>query len=172
MISLESRLDSKMYRSRRMSGAYLLFFALLLVMLMSCQASAFETLSRDKLDGLLQGNQGKVTLVAYWTTWCTYCREEIPELKKIREDYSEDDLSVIGISLDTNMAQLKAFTKMADFNYDIYHVPEKNKSQFNEIDSLPTLVFYKKNGKKGWTQRGYMPPEQIRKTIAHFTKEQ
>ena len=172
MIFFERRLDLGIYGCVRMSGTYVLFAALLLMMLMPCQASAFETLSREKLDGLLQGNQGKVTLVSYWTTWCPYCREEIPELKKIREDYSEDDLAVIGISLDTNMAQLKAFTRMAQFNYDIYHVPEKNKSQFSEIDSLPTLVFYKKNGKKGWTQRGYMTPKQIRKTIAHFTKEQ
>jgi thiol-disulfide isomerase/thioredoxin len=173
MIHGRGRAPGGICRCARLWGTYAVFVVLFLVVsLLPKQALAFENLSREKLDVLLQSNQGKVTMVSYWTTWCGYCREEIPELKKIRDDYSKDDLAMIGISLDTNMAQLKTFSKMARFNYDIYHVAEKNKFQFNEIDSLPTLVFYKKNGKKGWTQRGYMTPEQIRKTITHFIKEQ
>ncbi len=147
-------------------------FLLLIILVMPGRASALETISREGLDALLQANRGKVILVSYWATWCSSCRKEIPELKKIRADFSEDALSLVGISLDTNAGQLSAFMKRAGFNYDIFQVPEKSMSGFSEIEVLPTLVFYKKNGAKGWTHTGYMRPEEIRRTIAIFSRDQ
>jgi len=40
--------------------------------------------------------QGKVVLVDFWATWCTYCIEEMPQLQKIAKDYGRD-LVVLGI---------------------------------------------------------------------------
>ena len=145
---------------------FLMFFLLIL----PGRALALESLSREGLDTLLQANLGRVTLVSYWTTWCSSCRKEIPELKKIRAEFSEEELSLIGISLDTNDGQLAAFMKRAGFNYDIYRVPEQSLGGFSAIEVLPTLVFYKKNGTKGWTHTGYMSPEEIRRTIAIFAR--
>jgi thiol-disulfide isomerase/thioredoxin len=39
-------------------------------------------------------------LINFWATWCTPCREEFPDLVKIREKYSDDALQFITISLD------------------------------------------------------------------------
>src|SRR5690242_17181569 len=42
---------------------------------------------------------GKVVLVNFWATWCPPCREEIPELLKLKKEYG-DRLEIIGISED------------------------------------------------------------------------
>ena len=38
---------------------------------------------------------GKVVLVNFWATWCPPCREEIPELLKLKKEYKER-LEIVG----------------------------------------------------------------------------
>ena len=39
-------------------------------------------------------------LVNFWATWCAPCREEFPDLVKIRGQYAEDRLDFVLVSLD------------------------------------------------------------------------
>jgi hypothetical protein len=78
---------------------------------------------------------------------------------------------VIGVSFDKDSKKLDAFLKLAGIEYEVYRVPEKHRYGFKEIVALPTLVFYKKNGKKGWTNKGLMLSEQIRRTIDVFAEQ-
>ena len=44
--------------------------------------------------------QGKVILLNFWATWCPPCRQEIPHLNELYNQYKKDGLEVIGIALD------------------------------------------------------------------------
>jgi thiol-disulfide isomerase/thioredoxin len=44
--------------------------------------------------------KGKVLLVNAWATWCGPCRYEIPELKRLHEEYGDDGLEIVGVSVD------------------------------------------------------------------------
>lgn len=44
--------------------------------------------------------EGRVVLLDFWATWCAPCLDEIPILMRARERHSEQDLLLIGISLD------------------------------------------------------------------------
>jgi thiol-disulfide isomerase/thioredoxin len=46
-----------------------------------------------------KNDQGKYTLINYWAIWCTPCREEIPELNKLAEEYA-DKLTVLAVNFD------------------------------------------------------------------------
>ena len=46
-----------------------------------------------------KNDQGKYTLINYWAIWCTPCREEIPELNKLAEEYA-DHLTVLAVNFD------------------------------------------------------------------------
>ena len=52
---------------------------------------------------------GKVVLVYSWATWCTPCGDEIPNIKAAYDAYHDKGLEVIGISLDTDRAQVEHF---------------------------------------------------------------
>lgn len=43
--------------------------------------------------------RGKVVLVNFWTTWCTACVSEMPELIALQKSH-QDNLEIIGVSLD------------------------------------------------------------------------
>jgi thiol-disulfide isomerase/thioredoxin len=58
--------------------------------------------SLPDLDGRqvrLSDFRGKVVLINFWTTWCTACVGEIPELIALQKSHN-DDLKILGVSLD------------------------------------------------------------------------
>jgi len=65
-------------------------------------ALTVEDFSLRDLDGRpvrLSDFRGKVVLINFWTTWCTACVSEMPELIALQKKH-ENDLAVIGVSLD------------------------------------------------------------------------
>lgn len=88
------------------------FFALLLVWLPAFQNGApalrpallapqtVEPLNAAEFRQLLAHHQGKVVLVNLWATWCAPCLKELPELAKLQEEYRDQGLVVLAVSLD------------------------------------------------------------------------
>jgi cytochrome c biogenesis protein CcmG, thiol:disulfide interchange protein DsbE len=44
--------------------------------------------------------RGKVVLVNYWATWCAPCRKDMPKLDALYRRYHDQNLEMIGISID------------------------------------------------------------------------
>lgn len=43
---------------------------------------------------------GRPVLLNIWATWCKPCREEMPSLQRLHEEFEEEGLAVIAISVD------------------------------------------------------------------------
>lgn len=57
----------------------------------------------------LSDARGKIIILEFWATWCGPCMPDIPHLKEIHSNYSEYDLQIVGVSLDSNSEILKDF---------------------------------------------------------------
>jgi thiol-disulfide isomerase/thioredoxin len=81
---------------------------------------------------------GKVTLVNFWATWCPPCRDEIPDLIKLQEQY-KDRLLIIGVSSDEGPTEMVS-RFAADFriNYPIVMETAELTQAFPGIYALPT----------------------------------
>ncbi len=65
------------------------------------------TTSGDKFEWAAY--RGDVVIVDFWATWCGPCIREIPGLLDLYEKHAGDGLEIVGVSLDANEQQLKAF---------------------------------------------------------------
>lgn len=51
--------------------------------------------------------RGHVAVVNFWATWCGPCREEMPRLQKISEEYTAKGVTFVAIALDEADTQAK-----------------------------------------------------------------
>ena len=59
--------------------------------------------------------RGKVVLLNFWDITCKPCRAEYPHLQKIQDEFKSEGLSVLMISLDEDVTQVKPFAEKYGF---------------------------------------------------------
>jgi len=62
--------------------------------------------------------RGRNVLLNLWATWCFPCREEMPELEELQQQYALEDLSVVGLSFDDiDPALVAEFLETSNITY-------------------------------------------------------
>ena len=62
--------------------------------------------------------QDDILVINFWGTWCAPCREEVPLLIDIQEEYADQNLTVLGIALDEPDA-VREFAEEFGINYPL-----------------------------------------------------
>lgn len=97
-------------------------------------------------------------LVNFWASWCTPCKEEMPELNELYEKYKDKGLSMHAISIDkgSGIAKAKNFVKSSGFKFDVLF--DKGGKVLKEFGGNPGRVPYTyivtKDGKYGAPFKG------------------
>lgn len=97
--------------------------------------------------------KGKVVLVDFWATWCAPCREGIPDLIALKNEYKGKDFEIIGVSVDAltrngeTAADVIPFMQSYKINYPIVRADESVIYSFGGIKSIPTTFLIDKKGK-------------------------
>ena len=62
--------------------------------------------------------RGKILVVNVWATWCPPCREEMPELSHLHENYKSRDVTVLGIATE-DVAKIEEFARETKVSYPL-----------------------------------------------------
>jgi len=66
--------------------------------------------------------RGQVTLINIWATWCAPCREEMPSMEALYQDYAARGFKIAAVSIDEgNETGIKAFGQELGLTFDILH---------------------------------------------------
>ena len=82
--------------------------------------ASFKTL--DGSSKKLSDYKGKVVVLDLWATWCGPCRQEIPHLITLANEYRSQGVEVIGLTNEdpnTQAEQVLQFTQQFKINYPI-----------------------------------------------------
>ena len=122
---------------------------------------SLESLSGERIS--LSQFKGKIVLVDFWATWCPPCRQSIPELVKLQEQYRGDGLIILGLSLDdpqqVNNEYLRVFAKHFKINYPILRADFDVVKAYNgNVQmAIPTLFIVARDGKIADRHVGFSP---------------
>ena len=133
-------------------------------------AQPFESISRGGLEALLEESKGKVVLLNFFASWCPPCREELPSLIRLRKRHSEDQLVIVGLSVDHEPEELKAFLKEMPLNYPVYLAHAEVAVMYG-VNSIPHNTVYNKAGKLVGNQPGLIPEQDLRRVLDGLVRE-
>jgi len=88
----------------------------------------------------------KPVLIIFSTTWCTFCREEIPHFKKIYETYSGLGVEVVNIDIQESRAKVSGFAEKYGLPYRVLLDEDGTVSNVYDIRGVPALVLVDKDG--------------------------
>lgn len=121
-------------------------------------------------DFQLSSLKGKVTLVMFWSTSCSVCRDQMPELRENIKGWADKPFELVLVSVDKNMKDVDDY-----FNYLNQIIPSKQRftqlwagstSYKDNIDvkslaikQLPSSYLIDKNGKVVAIYTGRIPAQ-------------
>lgn len=99
----------------------------------------------------LESLKGTYVYIDVWATWCGPCRQEIPSLQKVEEQFKEKNVRFVSISVDTKKDNEKWRKMVTDKQLGGIQLFADNdwSSQFIKdyaIDSIPRFILVDPNG--------------------------
>jgi len=126
---------------------------------------------KEVIDSIKSENKGKVIYLDYWATWCAPCRDEMPNSKKLMNDFEGKDISFVYICIDSKEDAWKASLdqfKLGGQHYFMTKDQSKDMRDIYEIRGIPYYILIGKNGEvieKGSHLRPNLVKEQIEKLL-------
>jgi thiol-disulfide isomerase/thioredoxin len=117
---------------------------------------------------------GKVVILDLWATWCPPCRQEIPFLVSLYEEYKDQGLAVVGVGLDRGGADvLSSFVDANSVTYTIL-VGNEAVSRDYRVSSIPTTFMIGRDGRVASREVGFAPSmqDQMRARVTELLSQQ
>lgn len=93
--------------------------------------------------------RGKVMVLNFWASWCSPCREEMPELSALQAKYRAHGLVVLGVSTD-EAAKMQQFARETPVDYPLlagdFEAMELAASLGNSQGILPYTLVMRRDG--------------------------
>ena len=117
--------------------------------------------------------QGKVTLLVFWTTWCTPCRQEMPAIQSLYARYRRSQLQVVGVSLGEGCDAPKDFRRYYALTFPVVCTNPKQAQELCRrlrINSIPFIVIIDRQGlvryrKVGLSEKDSLERERMIKRL-------
>jgi len=129
---------------------------------------------------LLEKHQGKILFINLWATWCVPCKEEFPDLVRLKEYYADSDVVIVGISVDFPdevESKIKPFLYSQKVNFPNFVQDFKDPIELINLlnekwrGAVPTTFIYDKEGNQQKYLLGKHSFEQFKSEIESIRKK-
>jgi thiol-disulfide isomerase/thioredoxin len=133
----------------------------------SAQLAQFKDLSGNWRR--LSDWDGRYRIVNFWATWCPPCLEEIPLFIALQQEFSDINMTFIGIAVD-DPDRVRDFIEANQVNYPVLvgsgDALRISEAFGNDRSGLPFTVFLSPDGVLVDSHSGVVPAAKIRKFVA------
>ena len=109
-------------------------------------APDFQLQNVDRQTVSLGNLQGKPVLINFWATWCPPCRDEMPYIQEIYEEWSDKGLVVLAINLGESSSKAEEFMQSYNLSFTVLLDTKQDVAQRYNITGIPTTFFIDKDG--------------------------
>ncbi len=104
--------------------------------------------------------EGRPVFLNFWATWCTFCKEEMPDMQRVHEAYG-DNLVVIGVNAGDSVEDGEAFARGSGITYLRLYDRDLVVTDGYLVQAMPTSYFITADGKISDANFGFMVHDQM-----------
>lgn len=108
-------------------------------------APEFELATVDGRTLKLSDSAGRVRLLDFWATWCAPCRDEIPLLNQLQDDYADAGFEILAIT-DEDAGVVREFVDEHGVRYTNFVGGEEVSERYGVL-GLPTAFLVDSEGR-------------------------
>lgn len=120
--------------------------------------------SNEKVSLSNKLNEGKPVVFNYWTTWCPYCLEEMPDFEEVYDEYKD---RVTFMMIDVNgggndaIPEAKAYIEEMGYTFPVYFDTDLSATYAYNVGSFPTTGIIDANGNLYYCQAGMLTKDRL-----------
>ncbi|MBE1427081.1 thiol-disulfide isomerase/thioredoxin [Desulfomicrobium macestii] len=152
---------------------FLKTFALILLLALLPSTAMSQDIQKagvHDFKNIIESNKGKVLIINFWATWCSPCVKEFPGLMNLRREFTEDDLTIVGISMDYGARPVENFVKLHKVNFPIL-IDDESIGAMLDIKSIPRTLIYNRAGEQILDHLGFISEESFRHIVERLLQK-
>lgn len=110
----------------------------------------------------LKDFRGKIVLLNFWASWCVPCREEMPAMEKLYQEYKQKNFVILAVAVKDRKQDAIDFVKELKITYPIALDPDAKVGSEYGAWGLPVTYLIGTKGEglaRGWgPAEWYAPP--------------
>jgi thiol-disulfide isomerase/thioredoxin len=116
--------------------------------------------SRLKLDAY----KGKVVVVDFWASWCGPCKEELPELEKLKAAYADKGAAFVTVNIDIDRANADGMVRKLKLTMPVGMDPKGDLvANTYGLPTMPTSYVVDKAGVVRYVHEGFHGSSDVSK---------
>lgn len=117
--------------------------------------------------------KGQVLYVDFWASWCGPCAKSFPFLNEMHRQLKDQGLQIVGVNLDENMDDAKAFLAKYPASFTVMADVSKQCAKDFAVKAMPSSYIIDRKGIVHHVHLGFRPGEakEIRVLVEKLLNE-
>jgi thiol-disulfide isomerase/thioredoxin len=111
--------------------------------------------------------RGKVVLLDFWASWCGPCKEELPQLERLKASYADKGVAIVTVNIDNDKANAMKMAHQLRITLPVALDPEKTVASKYSPPTMPSSYLIDKTGVVRYVHEGFYGA----KDVERFKKE-
>lgn len=103
----------------------------------------------------LSDYRGQVVMLNFWATWCAPCRQEMPQLNRLHEQYRKGGFVLLGVNVDDKPKVAEDLAQQLKVVFPVLFDADKQVSRRYDVDAMPSTLLIDRDGAVQFIHRGY-----------------
>ncbi|MEE9492263.1 MAG: TlpA disulfide reductase family protein [Gammaproteobacteria bacterium] len=138
---------------------------LIISLLFACIVGTAFASNETAPDFTLKSNHGKnvklsdlrgdVVMINFWATWCGPCRQEMPALEALYQEYQDLGFTILGVNVEEDSSKATSMIKDFGISFPVLFDTSSKASKLYDVSTMPSTVLVDRDGKIRYLHRGY-----------------
>lgn len=131
-----------------------------------------KTLEGKTLNLKSFGENGKITVISFWATWCTPCKKELDAIADLYDDWKAAyDMELVAITIDNarQLPKVPGLVESKAWEFTVLAGDQNEMQNAFNFQTIPQTFLVDQQGNIVYTHSGYVPGDEF-ELEAHIKK--